>query len=66
MLKYRKHVLTARIDKSAVTGKSKLRFIATQNGNIAAQGTLRHCMERARVRQAMQARDYDALRIVSK
>lgn len=66
MLKYRKHVLQARIDRSLVTGKRKLRFTAKQNERLVAQGGLRDVLAKCRLRDAMQARRYAEITCVAK
>lgn len=58
MLKYRKHVLQARIDRSLVTGKRKLRFTAKQENRLVAQGSLQDVLAKCRLRDAMQERRY--------
>lgn len=66
MLKYRKHVLQARIDRSLVTGKRKLRFTAKQEERLVAQGSLRDVLAKCRLRDAMQARRYAEITCVAK
>lgn len=66
MLKYRKHVLQARIDRSLVTGKRKLRFTAKQENRLVAQGSLQDVLEKCRLRDAMQERRYAEITCVRK